>query len=258
MRDSQQNARAVIKVGSTSVSALVAQTLSQPLWTTSIDLGLLKSPDPVALLEPTLDSLLAQLSAWAPLELLVATGEIGRRRADVVTALCRRGLKPWILTGTEEARVAWWGEQARHGTEVVVIDVGGGSTEVVGARWAMSFPFGAQAPPNATTIGLPAWPGGNAIAIGGTAKVIARWLGRSAVRVEDLQDLSSGSWSVANAIDRLGITPLRARLLPAGAFCLSRVLESLGLNQVQVSPRDLREGLWIAAVLGRGLGWNPR
>jgi exopolyphosphatase/pppGpp-phosphohydrolase len=242
----------VIKVGSTSVSVLVATTLASPHWEASWDLELLTVPDAVSTLTPVLDEVGSRLLHLGVRRRLVATGEVGRRRPELVRMLRQAGLTPWVMSGEEEAWAVWWAVQAERPDPVVVVDVGGGSTEVVGRFGAASLPFGAAAPPSTVpTVGVSP-PADPVIATGGTARALARWFGRAEIAVGDLTALFESPPSADIVRARTGVSEARALLLPGGVRSLAAVLEALKTTRVTVSRRDLRHGLWLAAATGRG------
>ncbi|MCL8208064.1 MAG: hypothetical protein K6V97_08355 [Actinomycetia bacterium] len=237
------------------MSALVAGAPDHPLWETSVDLGLLTAPDPAARLGPALAAIRAALARWAPLRLVVATGEVARARPELGSVLDEWREAVWLLSGEEEARVAWWGEQARHAEPVTVIDVGGGSTEVVAPDRSVSLPVGAARPPAGPL--PPLWSAtGRVVALGGTAAALARYAGQPRLSRAALARFAAAPPDVGSLVHALGVSELRATLLPDGAACLGAVLDGLGVETVEVSPRDLRHGLWLAAALGRGRLWS--
>lgn len=249
---------AVLKVGSTSVGVLVARCLDQPIWHASFDVGLLTCPNPGEVLADTLATVLPEMRRLGVRRVLTATGEVGRVRPECVDTLRRHGLHPWVLTGEEEARTSWWGEQARHSSPVWVIDVGGGSTELVGPTRGLSLPFGAQLPTPPSHAGhrlhslkgqIPAL-----VALGGTARTALKVMGGERLHQAALRELAVADSIPAGMQEALHISALRARLLPGGCRVLQWVMETVGISDVAVSPRDLRHGLWIAAALGRARG----
>jgi hypothetical protein len=248
---------AAVKIGSTSVSVLAASHLNAPIWEASYDLGLLTVADPVQALAPTLAAIRQGLRAHGVGPVLVATGEVGRRRADLIPYLTQQGWSPWVLTGHEEARAVWWGVQANQPDAVTVVDVGGGSTEVVGPDGAWSLPFGAATPLRAVQVPLSLAGGRELVAVGGTARSLARREGSPLLTADALRAFLAARDAPELLSGQLGISPLRAGLLAGGARALLAVLEALGLPHARVSPRDLRHGLWLAAAMGRGgEGWR--
>jgi exopolyphosphatase / guanosine-5'-triphosphate,3'-diphosphate pyrophosphatase len=174
-------------------------------------------------------------------------------------------------------------------SELVVIDVGGGSSEVVlvgpGRRPAASgLPMGAARmtqrhvthdPPTRSEIEalvsearrvVAAAPRGEPhelVAVGGTASNLCklvpdgrihRTLGRDTIR-EALDVLVSEHSALA--AERHGVRPVRARLLPAGAAILQAVLEHYGSEQLRVSEEGIREGV-VVAVAEAGAAWRDR
>jgi hypothetical protein len=239
---------AVLKVGSTSVSVLAAERLGQPLWEAQAILSLLGASDAE-------DRLEAWLEAWRwpptarPSWGLAALGAVGRERPSLAHPLKRRGWEVWVLSGEEEARASWWGEQAFWPHPVTVIDVGGGSTEFAGPHAVASFPVGAARPPaGGEAVSLPEFGGREFVALGGSARALARVLGTPLSR-------SALAAFRRRPPDRPpDIEPARWSLLDGGAAAWLWVLQALDLDAVPVSPRDLRWGLFLAARLGRGRG----
>lgn len=240
----------VLKVGSTSVSFLAAHRLSQPVQNTATVLRLLEASDRVDRLNRYLDALAAAHDAPAGRR-LAALGEVGRRYPGLAEALRQRGWQTWTLSGEEEARAAWWGEQAFWPVPIAVLDVGGGSTEFAGPLASVSVPVGAARPPNASTPALPVLGASKIIALGGSARALAALLGnpltRSGLEHWATPDLPDDDETLRAA----GIDPARRPLLDGGAHTLRWALEALQQQTVFVSARDLRWGLWLAARLGR-------
>jgi hypothetical protein len=241
-----------VKIGSTSVGVLAATRLDDPQWIASWDLGLLEADDPWGVLHPVLSLIRSRVAGRRPVSWIVATGEVGRARPALVDRLRDAGWHPWVLTGLEEARASWWGVQAAVPRPVTVVDVGGGSTEIVGPAVALSIGVGAAVPDGS------AWPreipagAAEVVAVGGTARILARWFTAQDLRRTDLVTYVKAPPGPETLRDRLGISPVRARLLTGGASVLLRAMETLGVDRMTVSRRDLRWGLWLAGALGRG------
>ena len=183
-----------------------------------------------------------------------------------------------ILTPDEEGRLAFDG--AVQGTELVaetiaVIDIGGGSTEVVvgtpagGPVWVRSVDIGAlrltgrslaMDPPSARCLEramreveqelapfTPPLPQA-ALAAGGTARAFGSWWARPWARekldaaLELLSKQKSGRIAKAFGIERN-----RARTLPAGAVILQALQHRLGVP-LEVSRTGLREGAVLAML----------
>jgi exopolyphosphatase / guanosine-5'-triphosphate,3'-diphosphate pyrophosphatase len=208
----------------------------------------------------------------------VATGAIrraanGEALAAAVSRAC--GLEVQILTGEEEARLAFRGAARafRHLTgELGVVDVGGGSTELaVGetpdrVRWLVSLPFGSgdivrnhlhSDPPSetelaearheaASTIGRLDVPHpAEAAAVGGSAASLARLAGRvlgSAAFARALSEVVAAPRREVAA--RFGLEVERTRLLPGALLILETVSERFGVPLV-VAGGGLREAVLI-------------
>lgn len=200
----------------------------------------------------------------------------------------RLGLPLTIVSGTVEARLAYAGARlAVSGDEpAMVLDVGGGSTELVrgdaeGPTGAVSLQLGAVRsteaylaadPPHADelarlrddaeaalaaaleTIGGPA----PMIAVSGTASTLAavdlgiydppRVHGRVLSRsvVEDMLSWMSGLPAAERA--RIpGLEPARAPVIVAGACIVAAAMTVAGLDELRVSERDLLDGATLFA-----------
>ena len=211
----------------------------------------------------------------------VATAAI-RRAGDGVafvrTVHAETGLQVSILSDREEARLAFVGAAGTFEgpcpEPLGVLDVGGGSSEVVVGRapgtiaWWASLPLGsgtlatryfASDPPTASALAAaraevrsavrrlaPPRPAA-AVAVGGSATSLSRLAGPSldaASLAEALAVLASEP-SVAVA-QRFAIEPERARLLGAGLLILEGVGRALG-GPISVGRGGIREGVLLEA-----------
>jgi exopolyphosphatase/guanosine-5'-triphosphate,3'-diphosphate pyrophosphatase len=186
-----------------------------------------------------------------------------------------------VLSGDDEARYAFMG--ATHGLshaplgEVGVVDVGGGSTEIVcgtlggGVSWSESFRVGSgfladaylgNDPPTPAELervrlhvegvfeGLDAPRPRVAYAVGGSATSLRRLVGA----VLDHETLSRGirvlcSEPAADVARRFELHPERVRLLPAGILLLDAAAQALGAT-LRIAGGGLREGVLLAELLG--------
>jgi exopolyphosphatase/guanosine-5'-triphosphate,3'-diphosphate pyrophosphatase len=210
---------------------------------------------------------------------IVATAAVrGAINADAlcaaVTAAC--GVAPEILSCEDEARLAFAGAIGMLPSPprgvVGVVDVGGGSTELVvgtaaeGVTWSVSLPLGSCGvtdrdlptdPPSAAellrlraklartfeAVGAPR--PAAAYAVGGSATSLQRLVG-SVLSVESLTRglqalVTRPSSEVALA---LGLHAERARLLPAGLLLLDAASRAMGAP-LQLAGGGLREGVVI-------------
>lgn len=214
-----------------------------------------------------------------------------RRAADAaqaVYAVGRSGVGLHVLTQHEEAILTLLGvtEGRPVDRRLVVVDVGGGSTEFIVATPGeppqfAGFPLGAGGltrlivrhdPPTATEIaemrqaardlladGLEP-PVGDLVLVGGTATNLLRLMPPSSagtltsLRVAGALALLARS-TAADVAARHGTRPERARLLPAGAAIVGALLERYGSDGGRVSERGVREGT-IRALARAGVCWR--
>jgi exopolyphosphatase/guanosine-5'-triphosphate,3'-diphosphate pyrophosphatase len=196
-------------------------------------------------------------------------------REIVVAAIEREsGVLVDVLSGVEEAGLAFLGATRTLGHvplgEVGVVDVGGGSTEIVcgtvarGVTWSASLSVGSgflaehylrSDPPAAAELravrehvagvleGLEPPQPRIAYAVGGSATSLGRLVGGvldAGALGEALRILAS--LPVAEVADRYGLDARRVRLLPAGIVLLDEAVAALGAP-LQVSSGGIREGV---------------
>jgi exopolyphosphatase/guanosine-5'-triphosphate,3'-diphosphate pyrophosphatase len=202
--------------------------------------------------------------------------------AEFVWAVSERtGLALSVLSDQEEARLAFRGAAGTCAgpppEPLGVLDVGGGSSEVVIGRapdtitWWRSLPIGSGSiehrhlrsdPPTEDEIGAaraevsaivdaldpPAAVG--AVAVGGSATSLGRVAGPSLDRPSLERSLTLlTAEPAAAAAARHGIDAERARLLPAGILILEALGERLG-TPVTVGRGGIREGILLDAEAG--------
>ncbi|MBS1868940.1 MAG: hypothetical protein JSS99_04700 [Actinobacteria bacterium] len=214
---------------------------------------------------------------------VVATAAL-RRSADGL-AVCHAlaaaaGVPVELLSEHDEARLAFAGATCALGSAgsdpVAVVDVGGGSAQLVvgtcarGAAWSASLPLGtgdlvrehlAGDPPSPrelqalraaveqTLDGVELPPVERALAVGGSATSLRRLAGPCLERatLERALERVCAAPS-ARVAERLPIAPERARLLPAGIVVLAAVAERLG--PLEIARGGLREGVLQALAAG--------
>jgi exopolyphosphatase/guanosine-5'-triphosphate,3'-diphosphate pyrophosphatase len=193
--------------------------------------------------------------------------------AAAITEACGATLE--ILDGDDEARLAFAGAVGMLADPPAgllgVVDVGGGSTELVvgtaagGVRWSVSLPVGSGVvtrsdlptdPPSAAELarlrrklarvfeGVEAPRPAMAYAVGGSATSLQRLVGSLMLEREalarGLQALVTRP--AAEIALRLGLHPERARLLPAGILLLDAASRALQAP-LQLAGGGLREGV---------------
>jgi len=209
---------------------------------------------------------------------IVATAAVRQApNRDALAAEIQRrcGMRLEILAGDDEARLAFAGAVGMladppAGT-LGVVDVGGGSTEIVlgtlagGVTWSVSLPVGSSV---ITEADLPTDPPSPAelarlrhklarlfedieitrpalaFAVGGSATSLQRLVGSLVLEREGLARGLQGLTSrpAAEIALRLGLHPDRARLLPAGILLLDAASRALGAP-LALAGGGLREGI---------------
>jgi len=209
--------------------------------------------------------------------------------AEFATAVRERyGLEGRTLSGDEEARLTFLGATAARdgapGERLLVIDIGGGSTElVIGERRDVAFHVSTQVgvvrhserhlasdPPTAEELEALAADAGPAlagavpdeerarvtaaVAVAGTATQCARI--DLAGRTDDVEGHRLSTAKLDAMLERLaalpleerrdvpGLDPARAPTIVAGVVILTQALAAFDLHEVEVSDRDI---LWGAA-----------
>lgn len=190
-----------------------------------------------------------------------------------------------VLTEEEEGRLAFVGATKTLGHpvtgEVAVVDVGGGSSEVVlgtvpnGVRAVRSFKIGsgsladdhlANDPPSAAELrslrdaiadffeGVAFGQPDQAVAVGGSATSLRKLVG-AVLEYETLERairvLSSDP--IAEVARRFELDPRRVQMLPSGVLLLEKLSELLGLP-LQIGKGGLREGVILTLLNGAADG----
>jgi exopolyphosphatase / guanosine-5'-triphosphate,3'-diphosphate pyrophosphatase len=201
---------------------------------------------------------------------------------DVVAEIARiAGVEVEILSEQDEGRLAFIGATKTLGHpvqgEIAVVDVGGGSSEIVtgtaagGVRSVQSFKIGsgslaedhlANDPPSASEIRALRDAIGDffddvevehpdqAVAVGGSATSLRKLVG-AVLEYETLERavrvLSSDP--IADVARRFELDSRRVRILPAGVLLLEKLSELLG-QPLQIGKGGLREGVILTLLNG--------
>ncbi len=299
----------VVDVGSNSVNLLLCDGVSDlgpegERVTTVIGLRRGAAPDgaiaedALGRLDECLAGYAERLAAFRP-DRVVPVGTSAVRdapNADRVGEVVRRrlGAPLRVLTGQEEAALAFAGARlaADGDGPVMLMDVGGGSTELVrggagGPEAAVSLQLGtvrhterylsgdpptpeqiaalraeahAMAAPALEAIGGPA----GAIGAAGTITTLAAIdLGRfdrdlihrhrlSRSRIEEIGE-RLGALTLAERRSVPGLDPARAGVIVAGAVIVAAILDAAGLDGLMVSERNLLDGVALEALAE---GWS--
>jgi exopolyphosphatase/guanosine-5'-triphosphate,3'-diphosphate pyrophosphatase len=169
------------------------------------------------------------------------------------------GFATLLLTGDEEAAMTLRGVgPLEPGT--VVIDVGGGSTELITGSFRTSMDigsvrlterFGVHQGAAAAYIRsqLPELEAKRALGVDGTTAELAGIAGRRTVTLETIDETIE--WlAVTTEEERRArlILPDRSEVLAAGVLILRETLRHLGLDAIDASDRDLLNGAALAAA----------
>jgi exopolyphosphatase / guanosine-5'-triphosphate,3'-diphosphate pyrophosphatase len=193
-----------------------------------------------------------------------------------------------VLSEQEEGRLSFIGATKTLGHPVEgrigVVDVGGGSTEIIlgsvrdGAEEVRSWPVGSGAladeliasdPPSAAEIrkvrdriddlfeGVEMEHPEQAVAVGGSATSLRRLVG-AVLEYETLERgirVLSGD-PAADVARRFELDPRRVRILPTGVLLLEKLSELLG-QPLQIGKGGLREGVILDLLNGSANGSSP-
>ena len=158
------------------------------------------------------------------------------------------GFATRLASGAEEAALTRRGVAPAAGT--LVLDIGGGSTELILDDLAVSLQIGSARFDEEVLADLPNLSPSTAIGVGGTITQLAalvqdRRLSRARAR-EQLQRLSAMTVEERRAVPRM--EPDRAPVIVAGAAILVAVLDRYALDEIQVSEHDILDGIALAAA----------
>lgn len=297
---------AAVDIGSTSVHLLVAELTGEglePVLDLSEILGLGETVQRTGLLGPTARSeLVATLAGYASearrsdADTIAFVGTDPLRHAADAARACAEierttGIPVHVLDQDEEGSLTLLG--ATHGKvhgDVAVIDIGGGSTEIVvaaadGSRRIVGLPIGASRlsaavgvddPPTEKQVSTlrreatrvvasaPDLVLGEVIAVGGTTYGVAR-VATGPGSGERLVDATGIALAVsvtsreraAHVAELFGLNPRRAKILPAGAAIFAAIVERYRVDRVLASEQGIREGL-VRAILDDRTGWRDR
>jgi exopolyphosphatase/guanosine-5'-triphosphate,3'-diphosphate pyrophosphatase len=215
--------------------------------------------------------------------LITSPGRQAENGDALVDSLARAGgCAARVLSAVEEGRLAFAGALAIASPParrpVAVVDVGGGSAQVVvgtrrdGAAWARSIDLGSQRLTSRHRQTDPPGPAAGAAAraevqrylegfdpprarialvVGGSARAIKRVTGPR-LDAEDLADVVElvATTPAAELVERYGIDPPRVRTVAAGAVLLAEIQRRVGIP-LKVVRGGVREGALLELVARR-------
>ncbi|MBE3564674.1 MAG: CHAD domain-containing protein [Thermogemmatispora sp.] len=296
--------RAAIDIGSNTIHIVVARCWPDHLDILADELDLTRLGESVnasgAISEEKIEQALAVIAHYVALArhlgaetiLLIATEAIRRasNRENFLERIEQQVALPVaLISGEAEAVLTFYGatyelyRTGRAPIDLGVVDLGGGSTELVTARdgqitWRRSLPIGSgwlldryltSDPPTRQerararaflqdylqTLTIPYYPP-VLVATGGSANSL--WLlaerafglptNQRSLSGDDLAQCEGllAALSASEIAQRYGQPYKRARILPAGALILRSLLARLGLDQLLISPHGIREGALLA------------
>jgi exopolyphosphatase/pppGpp-phosphohydrolase len=297
---------AAIDVGANSIHILVAAVAGhrvEPLLDESVFLGL---GDRVARdgrigvdarrdIVNALASYATTANRLGASEITIVGTEPIRRAFDasslVTEVAARANVSLHVLEHDEEAMLTLLGvtKGRRVRSELLVVDIGGGSCEFVIAQpnqpvRSVGIRLGSASltqehlhsdPPTAAEIDAlrevaraamaeaPDASPTDLVAVGGTASNLLRLLPATAIdrvltrrRIAVALAMLTVEHSV-EAAERHALRPQRARILPAGAVIVDAILERYGVDRLQVSEEGIREGAVLAGAVA-GAAWRDR
>jgi exopolyphosphatase/guanosine-5'-triphosphate,3'-diphosphate pyrophosphatase len=238
--------------------------------------------DEVAGVVATQVRLAQQIGARAIRTVATAAIREAANRDDIVSEIDRvAGVEVEVLSEHEEGRLAFIGATKTLGHpvegEVAVVDVGGGSSEVVlgsvrdGLRSVRSFKIGSGSLADDLLSSDPPSPSevravrdaisdffadveferpDQAVAVGGSATSLRSLVG-SVLEYETLERairVLTGD-PIADVAKRFELDPRRVRILPTGVLLLEKLSELLG-QPLQIGKGGLREGVILTLLNG--------
>jgi len=186
-----------------------------------------------------------------------------------------------LLSGDEEAQLTrrGVGTGRRLGARDLIVDVGGGSTELIANGWHGSLDIGSvrmterflhSDPPapeeidacvTAVNVALPDLYADGAVGVAGTVTTLAALdLGLEAYDPERVHGHRIPARSVEEQLERLaalplherrlvpGLEPERAPVIVAGAIVVREVLRHYGVDSIEASERDILDGAALEAA----------
>ncbi len=297
--------RAAIDIGSNTIHLVVAYTTPTSLTILADEEEMVRigesvnatgsiSPEKRDLAITTLRKHLAIAQKYAASEplLVVATEAIRQAKNSqefIADVLRETGLEVRLIEGNAEATLTFFGatyellQAPDHPADVGVLDLGGGSMELVMARqqsisWRTSVPIGSgwlhdryltADPPTADDLAvartfLSTYFQGMTIkeippmliATGGSANSLWYLVQKafpenatpwqlSLEQLSHVEELLS-RLSFEQVAERYQQSPKRTKVLPAGLLIIQALMKRLGLSEIRVSPHGIREGALLA------------
>lgn len=222
----------------------------------------------------------------ANLEAVVLTEAVRKAsNQEIVIEAVKKALwqDPRVIEGTEEAKLSWIAVAHWHGSDLVTIDVGGGSTEISQGRDFLSIPVGALRLKNQmgvipgpeykkwakeTFSGLELKPyakkpvtlvGGTAVAMAMLHLNLSQYDWKSLEGIElSMEELDRVIQRVADLSKELrtqlpGLENGRSEVIVCGMFWIRSLLEKLKVERFRISTLGLRFGVLLPQEMAEEL-----
>jgi exopolyphosphatase/guanosine-5'-triphosphate,3'-diphosphate pyrophosphatase len=177
------------------------------------------------------------------------------------------GFATRLLSGDEEAALTRAGVGPIDG-ETLLLDVGGGSTELLAGDWSTSLDIGSvrlterhltSDPPTGAELAaaadavqelLPPLEVQAAVGVAGTVGQLALLLGTKTLQRSDVETLTRrlSGLTLEERRSLPGLDPARAAVIVAGALIVREVLSRYDLDAITFSVRDLLDGAALEAA----------
>ncbi len=182
---------------------------------------------------------------------LVSGGEIIRQNHTLRHRIRELGLPLWTVSSVLEGWLTWFAVKSEFPEVSAIIDVGGGSTEVVTGNRVWAIPAGAAQVSDPGT-----WPridsvGPTMALVGGTAYGLEQMAGQGRISGAQLIELLAAVLSPFPPPAFWDLDAPRRLLVVGGSEVLRSLLSGLDSTQFIFAHRGFVEGLWLAASLGR-------
>lgn len=240
----------IIKIGTSNTGVLAATDLTAPIVRRGrlVDL---QDPETWNTLTQTLIDYTTILKDHGVQYGLVSGGEVVRQNRTLCQRIRELGLPLWLVSQDLEGRLTWAAVKTELPDVSTIIDVGGGSTEVVTDRLMYALPVGAAQSPHQTTWPRLDLPRGTVALVGGTAFALELMSGESHVSRTHLESLLTAILDGPTPAALLRLHATRQKLVVGGSRIIKSLLPMLGAQEFKFAHRGFMEGLWLAASLGR-------
>ena len=237
-----------------------------------VDAGHILLPEPIARTLATVGAFHEELRRLGPERTLVVATSATRdadNGAEFLAEVTRRfGLPTRLLTGDEEAELTRRGLGAiDEGT--LVLDVGGGSTELILGSWRTSLDIGSvrlsgrflrSDPPTQAELAaatghvdglLPGLAVSAAIGVAGTVTQLHAIAGELTAETVEKELVRLASLTAAERAEVPGMDPARAPVIVGGAIVVRQVMRRYRIETLTWSERDLLDGAALLAASTR-------